>query len=493
MKSRLFVSAAAAALAGVALAAEPAGDVTWYAIVTANGTPIGHASEETVAGSDGRETVQSQEVDVGERVGPPTQYIGRSDGSTHLSSRTVVKEDKAGHTVSIATTTEIGRTWQRIDARIDGDKARITRETTAEKRMVEIALPQGLRFDNGDGLIKSWNPAVTQRLEFRNFNADAMAVDRVVVEAATGTKPDAEGRFQAVRRRYEGDELRAISRLTIDRQGRIVEAAQPMFNTSVVIKMTDRETALAPHGIYHVLPNVMIKSPFRISQPATEGHIRYRFGFRDGFTFALPQTGEQRVTAEADGDVTVDICEGCGPGLATDAATLADALKPTAWLQSDHPRLREIADPIAKLPVSDSEKMEKLLGKARPYLGTIDFTGHYSALETLSRRSGDCTEASVLLAALGRAAGIPTRVVNGLVYSRESYHGVANAFMPHSWTLAYADGKWRSFDLALDKFDATHIALTVGDGDERSLIAAGQLGGLLRWDGMAEVRPAPAN
>ncbi len=95
--------------------------------------------------------------------------------------------------------------------------------------------------------------------------------------------------------------------------------------------------------------------------------------------------------------------------------------------------------------------------------------------------------------ALGRAAGIPTRVANGLVYSRESYHGVANAFMPHSWTLAFADGKWRSFDLALDRFDSTHIALTVGDGDERSLQSAGQLAGLLVWDSMVEVKTRPAN
>ena len=106
----------------------------------------------------------------------------------------------------------------------------------------------------------------------------------------------------------------------------------------------------------------------------------------------------------------------------------------------------------------------------------------------MRRRAGDCTEAAVLLAALGRAAGIPTRVANGLVYSRQRYHGVGNAFMPHSWTLAYVDGAWRSFDLALDTFDATHIALTVGDGDARSIQAAGQLASLLHWDEMREVR-----
>jgi hypothetical protein len=483
---------ATVALARPARAAEPSDAISWYSIVTQNGTAIGHASQEIVAEPDGSEIIDAQEVDVGEQVGPPTQLIGAEAPSTHISSRTIYKQDRSGRMISIATVTEIGRSWSHIDARIEAGKAEVTRETVAEKRTTTIDLPSGVRFDGGDGLFKTWDRVRTPRLEFENFNIDAMAVEHVVIEAVAGQTPDPEGRTVALRMRYEGSQLRTATRLTIDRAGNIVESRQPIFGVTLIAKATDRDTALQPHAAYRVLPNVMTRSPFRILEPATEGHIRYRFGFRDGIEFSLPQTGEQRVTAEP-GFATVDICEGCGPGLATDAATLADALKPTAWLQSDHPKLKAIADPIAKLPISDTRKMEMLLDKARPYLGTIDFTGHYSALETLSRRSGDCTEASVLLAALGRAAGIPTRVANGLVYSRESYHGVANAFMPHSWTLAFADGKWRSFDLALDKFDSTHIALTVGDGDERSLQSAGQLAGLLVWDGMVEVKTRPAN
>jgi hypothetical protein len=319
-----------------------------------------------------------------------------------------------------------------------------------------------------------------------------MAIEHVVIEALPNTTPAANGEIAVLRKRYDGDQLRSISRLLLDRDHRIVEAVQPMFGTSITVKQTDRATALQAHWPFRILPKVMTKSPFLISSSAMGGHIRYRFAFRDGIEFALPETGEQHVKAEP-GSATVDICADCGHGLPSDKAALADALQATAWLQSDHPKLKAIADPVAKLQVSDVRKMEMLLQAAKPYLLKVDFTGHYSALETLSRRSGDCTEAAVLLAALGRAAGIPTRVADGLVYSRESYHGVSNAFMPHSWTLAYADGKWRSFDLALDNFDSTHIALTIGDGDERSLTAAAQLASLLEWKDMAEVRTRPAN
>jgi transglutaminase-like putative cysteine protease len=162
-----------------------------------------------------------------------------------------------------------------------------------------------------------------------------------------------------------------------------------------------------------VVPNLMTRSPFRIPSSAAQGHIRYRFAFSDGVAFVPPETGEQRVAVSQDA-VTIDICAACGPGLRTDEEALAEALRPTAWLQSDAPRLREIAGPVARLDISAARKMELLLERARPYLEDFDFNGHYSALDTVTRRAGDCTEAAVLLAALGRAAGIPTRVASGL-------------------------------------------------------------------------------
>lgn len=478
-----WIGIAAAALLGGAAAADA---TVWYTIIGANGEAIGYASEETSVLADGREIVESQQVDVAERPELNRDLVNTSGFASTLTSRTVFREDADGRTLSIVSTNRNGRDWSRTDARIEGGNALVVRETSAEKRSMTVALPKGVRFDNGDGLLKSWNPTATPHLEFDNFNVDALAVDRVTIDAAA---PDAQGRIQALRRRYDGSQLLSVSRIAIGSDGRIAQSVQPLFGGSIRIALSDRDTALKPHPFYRVLRNVMTKSPFLISHQAMQGHIRYRFGFRDGIAFDLPETGEQRVSAK-DGVATVDICVECGPGLAADKATLADALKPTAWLQSDAPRIKDMAAHIAGLAVSDSRKMELLRIKARPYLGRVDFAGHYSALETLSRHAGDCTEASVLLAALGRAAGIPTRVVNGLVYSRESYHGVSNVFMPHSWTLAYADGKWRSFDLALDAFDSTHIALTVGDGDERSLLAASQLAGLLEWKDMAEVRPA---
>lgn len=468
--------AAAPLLAGAD--APPRATETWYRIVAADGAPVGHARSESRRGPDGGETVSEQQI-----------LVDNGEANIRISERKVVREDRSGRPVSISEYSVVGRSWSRLDARVGPDKAEIVRSTPTDRRSSNVALPAGVRFDSGLGLMRGWDRAAVPRLEFDNLNVAAMTVEHVVIEPDPGAQgPD--GGFSVIRRRYEDGELRAVGRMTLGPDGRVRSMTQPMMGTSVTIVVSDRETALKPHSAYRLLQSAMVKSHFRISPEAMRGRIRYRFAYRDGLAFPFPQTAEQRAAPWADG-IAVDVCTDCGPGLSADKAALDAALRPTAWLQSDHPRLRAIARPIARMSTSGSRKMALLAAKARPYLDKIDFAGHFSALETLDRRSGDCTEAAVLLAALGRSAGIPTRVASGLVYSRERYHGVAHTFMPHSWTLAYVDGRWRSFDLALDTFDSTHIALTIGDGDSRSVLAAGQLASLLEWKEMSEIRPRP--
>lgn len=480
---RRTIATALLALAGPGAAA-PGDGTSYYAIVADGGTVIGYATHRDRQGSEGIEAVDGSEIRLQEMDQPPIQ----------VSAESIVRRDAAGRTVWLSEYSQTGSGWSRTEARIANGAAEISYRSRSERRTIRVPLPAGVRFDGGQGLLRGWDRAATPRLEFEDFNLAAMTVERVVIEAAPGAAPDAEGRIAVLRKRYEGRELRAVARLLLDRDNRVLEVTQASFGTGITIRPTDRETALRPRPPYSVLRNAVVRSPFRIQGNALQGHIRYRFGFRDGLSFDLPQTAEQRVAAAAGAapdEVIVDICATCGPGLAADEAARAEALRPTRWLQSDHPRLRSIAAPFAHMAISDAQKMQRLAIRTRQLMPRVEFGGHYSALDTIVRRAGDCTEAAVLLAALGRAIRIPTRVVSGLVYSRYNYHGAGNVFVPHSWVLAYVDGEWRSFDAALDTFDSTHIALVIGDGDARSIEAANQLASLLQWQGMTEVRPRP--
>ena len=83
----------------------------------------------------------------------------------------------------------------------------------------------------------------------------------------------------------------------------------------------------------------------------------------------------------------------------------------------------------------------------------------FTALDALHDRRGECQSHTNLFTALARAAGIPTRVVNGLVYSSHF-----KGFLYHAWPEVWV-GEWRALDptLGQHQVDATHIKLSIGN------------------------------
>lgn len=64
-----------------------------------------------------------------------------------------------------------------------------------------------------------------------------------------------------------------------------------------------------------------------------------------------------------------------------------------------------------------------------------------SAPAILSRRSGDCTEHTVLTVSLLRAMNIPARAVMGIILA-ENFSGRSNVFVYHMWAEAFTGGRW---------------------------------------------------
>jgi hypothetical protein len=122
----------------------------------------------------------------------------------------------------------------------------------------------------------------------------------------------------------------------------------------------------------------------------------------------------------------------------------------------------------------------------------IDMLGYGSAVEAYASRRGDCTEYAVLLAAMGRAADVPTRIVSGLVYSRQ-FEGQRHVFVPHAWVQAWTGSGWESFDAALGHFDSTHLAFAASyDGNPAQLFAGISLAHEWKLRSAARVIPREA-
>lgn len=467
---------ATAVLASCAGSPEAASDnAKWFGIYVDGGARIGASSSTVTPWQGGERIVETFEMLVREADNRGANILDRITRFTDAQGRTTHIERVSGN----------GRDMVSLAIDIRDGAAFAVRKTAYDQNTMKVDLPASVRFDNGDDLLPAWDFSAKGDLSFENFNTSALTVERVVMRLLSSDAATGERRLE--RSAYRDGALRSISEFTINVRGEVVETAMDMFGARMVMRPITEAEAATPATSASFVASVMVKSPHRISSHAAQGHIRYVFGFTEGRAFDLPQTHEQKVMRDGE-KVIVDICGDCGPGLSTDLQFLGAGLKPTMWLQSGSDRLREIAVFALEEVLSDRKKMEILSARARRIMVTRDFTGHYSALEAAERGAGDCTEDAVLLAALARAAGIPAYVATGLVYSRERYHGVSNAFMPHNWTLAYVDGEWASFDISLEEFDATHIALSVNEGEASSLASAQQLASHLEWRQMMEVR-----
>jgi transglutaminase-like putative cysteine protease len=95
-----------------------------------------------------------------------------------------------------------------------------------------------------------------------------------------------------------------------------------------------------------------------------------------------------------------------------------------------------------------------------------------SVMDVLMDKRGVCRDFAVLYTTLARAAGIPTRVATGLVYSE-------GAFYYHAWAESYV-GKWIDVDATLPTafVDATHLKLA--HGAVESMFSSGRVMGQLK-------------
>ena len=149
-------------------------------------------------------------------------------------------------------------------------------------------------------------------------------------------------------------------------------------------------------------------------------------------------------------------------------------LKPTIYEQSDDPQIISAARRVIGKERRALPAARKLSRWVFKYIGDKNFrSGYASARSVLANRSGDCTEHAVLLGALAKAVGIPSRMVGGIVYHDQ-------AFRLHQWVEVFV-GNWIPLDPALnqDQVDATHIKLKSLTSRPEEMLKASLLPGVL--------------
>lgn len=201
-----------------------------------------------------------------------------------------------------------------------------------------------------------------------------------------------------------------------------------------------------------------------------------RLAVPGGRLLDLPSAGAQRFvrTTPDSGVVEIDMSnpQPAEPGAAADARYLASSVmvgSGDAAVQALAERaLRGArAEPLARVAALRDAVARHLTRKDLA-------SGFATASEAVRSRSGDCTEHAVLLAACLRSAGIPARVVSGLVYVDRA-NDMRHVFGWHMWTQALVDGVWVDVDAVLPPggtlSHAGHLAVVVSAAEGASMDA----------------------
>jgi len=244
----------------------------------------------------------------------------------------------------------------------------------------------------------------------------------------------------------------------IDQQGRIVKEESP---TGMVSLREDRDQAM--HGGWGDRVDMVETAAIEVDTPFYSSSLR-SLGLRllnvdlNGFQL---DGGWQTLQGNVVTIAARDIGKANSYTVPFTEKGFEDWLAPSLLIQSDR---REFAQLVEMIGGNDHRalRLARLLHEwVYKNIEKRPLAGMPSALDVLAARQGDCNEHAVLMAALCRAAGIPTRVVAGLVYVR-------GRFYYHAWNELYLND-WLPVDATLNQFpaDVTHVRFIEGEMEEQ--------------------------
>jgi transglutaminase-like putative cysteine protease len=154
--------------------------------------------------------------------------------------------------------------------------------------------------------------------------------------------------------------------------------------------------------------------------------------------------------------LTIEREDGPDPATVVEAGPQKADLAPAPLIESDHVKIRRLAETLAAPGDSPRTKVINIMDWLATHIERRPVVSIPSALATLEQGRGDCNEHAVLFTALARALGIPAQVEAGIVYLR-------GRFYYHAWNRVYLD-KWVTVDALFGQLpaDVTHIRLVRG-------------------------------
>ncbi len=236
-----------------------------------------------------------------------------------------------------------------------------------------------------------------------------------------------------------------------------------------IIEVTKKKAKKMDEEAHELLLSSVV--PLDAAVPNREKNTFIMKAIKGKWSGKLFEDSSQKIEKINDNSVRVIVDQSQRKEKGGEGINLKPFLSANVYLDSDDLLIQKLAKKAkgkAKTPKEIANKLTKFVFR---YMSNKNYeVGFATASEVARKKAGDCTEHSVLLAALGRALAIPSRVVTGLVYADE-FEDQKNVLVYHMWTQFYLDDRWVNLDSALGlvKCPADRITFSVDSLEEDTI------------------------
>ena len=267
------------------------------------------------------------------------------------------------------------------------------------------------------------------------------------------------------------------SSIYYDQEGSVVRVEQPLLGQTLILERAETASALGQKTLESLDLEFRVLLPMKRAMTLDETRSTATLKFSTGIAehLELPTTEFQTVDHSAPGEMLITLTR---PVIQEKLERIARPSKvrlepefqnASRWITSDDETIKRMGVIVAANSVLPEDKCRRLTDHVfKKMRGSSFSTSLTPANEVARSMQGDCTEYAVLLSALMRSQGVPSRVAIGFVY-------VPNppAFAPHMWTEAFIDDKWIPFDATRGsrEFGLTHVK--VADSSLSDDVASG--------------------
>jgi hypothetical protein len=447
---------AAVALALVAAAPAVRAEIVsdaWY-VSTLGGRPLGYAHEVVEVGEDGV-ILTTTETRLTMRRGPETVSVGATERWT---------ENAAARPMEYAATIRMASEVTVITAVAGGGRLRFAKRIGDDETARAVEAPPDLLFPEGVARLhaaqgfaegSAYGYTIFDQ-EFEDLGACEVRVVGLDSLELLGEERLLH-RLVVVNELYDGVEVLEWR----DDDGRLWREETPALG--LVRERTTRELATQTREPDDIIATTLVRSNVVLADPHAVDAALYEI-WLDG-TDAAPRVVEdarQSIEGETERGVRLRVertepargaAEALGTGTLGMDEALAEFLEPSPVLPSDDPEFVTLA---ASIVAEEEDAWAAAVAIERWVRAAVEDKGFgtafASAREVLEEGAGDCSEHAVLMAALARAAGIPSRIAAGLVYWQ-------GAFAYHMWVEVWTGDGWYALDPTVGKgsVDATHV------------------------------------